>query len=54
MGTSRRVGVGTGYHQASEVGTVLSPRGRLVHPTCHCVYIIFFLLLYMRIFDRIF
>ncbi|XP_026825633.1 pumilio homolog 2 isoform X3 [Ooceraea biroi] len=28
MGTSRRVGVGTGYHhQASEVGTVLSPRG---------------------------
>ncbi|XP_072765352.1 maternal protein pumilio isoform X5 [Anoplolepis gracilipes] len=27
MGTGRRVGVGTGYHhQASEVGTVLSPR----------------------------
>jgi hypothetical protein len=53
MGTSRRVGVGTGYHQASEVGTVLSPRGRLVYSTSRYVYIIF-LLLYMRIFDRIF
>lgn len=32
MGTGRRVGVGTGYHhQTSEVGTVLSPRSRLVY-----------------------
>ncbi|XP_029666051.1 pumilio homolog 2-like [Formica exsecta] len=37
MGTGRRVGVGTGYHhQASEVGTVLSPRSRLA-----CLYISF-------------
>lgn len=37
MGTGRRVGVGTGYHhQASEVGTVLSPRSRLV-----CLYVLF-------------
>lgn len=36
MGTGRRVGVGTGYHhQASEVGTVLSPRSRFV-----CFYIV--------------
>lgn len=39
MGTGRRVGVGTGYHhQASEVGTVLSPRSRFVS-YCILLYI---------------
>jgi len=42
MGTGRRVGVGTGYHhQASEVGTVLSPRSRFV-----CFFICCFVLEY--------
>lgn len=50
MGTGRRVGVGTGYHhQTSEVGTVLSPRSRLVYHLISDIVILCVLLIYLNI-----